>query len=296
MPAPAANGEPLDHIERELERRLPLTEQEPQALRKAMRYAVLSHGKRIRPRLLYAAGAVLDIPLARLDVAACAVEFIHAYSLIHDDLPAMDDDDLRRGRPTTHVAFGEATAILAGDALQALAFELLAHDPAIGDDPGSRARLMATLTHACGFDGMVGGQALDMASEGKAIGLAALERIHQKKTGALLRASVVMAADFDADLTPAKRAALSTFGSQIGLAFQVKDDILDVQGTTATLGKTAGADIAANKATYPAVIGIDSAQQLAEQLYAAALDALAPFGDRAAPLRELARLVVKRDH
>src|SRR5699024_8557316 len=220
-------------------------------------------GKRIRPRLLYATGAVLDIEPKRLDAPACATEFIHAYSLIHDDLPAMDDDTLRRGRPTTHIAYGEATAILAGDALQALAFELLASDPTIGDDPGTRARLMATLAHACGPNGMVGGQALDMASEGKSIDLQQLKRIHNRKTGALLRACVLLAAAYRPDLSAEPRDALDMFGTRIGLAFQIRDDILDVTASTKQLGKTQGADQAHAKATYPALLGLDAAEAYA---------------------------------
>ncbi len=284
-----------EHIENVLNRTLPLDHFEPPSLRQAMRYAVLGHGKRIRPRLVYAAGEVLGIRAARLDAPACAVELIHAYSLIHDDLPAMDDDDLRRGKPTTHIAFGEATAILAGDALQALAFEILATDTSIGDDPAVRARLMATLARACGSDGMVGGQALDMASEGKRIGLNELERIHRMKTGELLRACVLLAADTHANVTTTERRALSDFGGHIGLAFQVRDDVLDVEAPTEHLGKTRGADIAHDKATYPALLGLAEAKAHAERLYAAAPDALAPFGDRAGPLRDMARIIVKRD-
>lgn len=291
-----ANDSYCDRIEYELDRRLSVSGYEPASLRKAMRYAVLGHGKRIRPRLVYAAGAVLDIPIARLAAPACAVEIIHAYSLIHDDLPAMDDDDLRRGKPTTHIAFGEATAILAGDALQALAFELLATDISIGDDPESRARLMATLAHACGPNGMVGGQALDIANEGRTISITELEQIHHKKTGQLLRACVVMPADYHADLRVEQREALADFGTNIGLAFQVRDDILDVEGTTERLGKTQGSDAALHKATYPALLGMDNAKDLVEHLYQTALDALTPFGQRAEPLRNLARLMVKRDY
>src|SRR5699024_6933226 len=185
-----------ERIESALDQRLSIADFDPTTLGQAMRYAVLGHGKRMRPRLVYAIGTMLDVAIERLDAPACAVELIHAYSLIHDDLPAMDDDDLRRGQPTVHIAYGEATAILAGDALQALAFELLASDPSIGDDPGTRARLMATLAHACGPNGMVGGQALDMASEGQSIDLQQLKRIHDRKTGKLLRACVLLAAAY----------------------------------------------------------------------------------------------------
>lgn len=292
--APA--GDYGEHMETALARRLPSAQSGAPQLAAAMRYAVLGQGKRIRPRLVHAAGTMLDVPADRLDAPACAVELIHAYSLIHDDLPAMDDDELRRGKPTTHIEFGAATAILAGDALQALAFELLASDPAIGDDPGTRARLMATLTHACGANGMVGGQALDLAGEGRRIGSDELKRLHRLKTGALLRACILCAADFRPDLPAPRREALATFGEQIGLAFQVHDDILDVTATTEQLGKTQGADQAHDKATYPALLGLDGARAYAEQTYRAALGALTPFGAKAEPLRDMARLMVQRDH
>ncbi len=284
------------HIEHILDRELPAAASEPTALHRAMRYAVLGHGKRIRPRLIYATGAVLGLSAAQLDAPACAVELIHAYSLIHDDLPAMDDDNLRRGKPTTHVAFDEATAILAGDALQALAFEVMASGSGTGDLAVIRARQMATLTRACGSNGMVGGQALDIASEGRSIGLDMLEQIHRMKTGELLRACVLLAADCRFDLPDAEHRALDDFGGYIGLAFQVRDDVLDVEATTEQLGKTQGADIAHHKATYPALLGLEAAKAHAEHLYTAALEALAPFGDRAGPLRDIARVIVKRDH
>lgn len=296
MSVKTTNDSHLDLIERELDQRMSTLGHEPESLRQAMRYAVLGRGKRIRPRLVYAAGTALNVPLDRLAAAACAVELIHAYSLIHDDLPAMDDDDLRRGQPTTHVAFGEATAILAGDALQALAFELLATDTSIGNDSGTRARLMATLTQACGPEGMVGGQALDIASEGCDIGITELEQIHCKKTGKLLRACVIMAADYCADLPAAQRQALADFGANIGLAFQVRDDILDVEGTTEQLGKTQGADVALHKATYPALLGMDNAVDLVNHLYETALDALAQLDRNTDALRNLAQLIVKRDY
>ncbi|MES1928479.1 geranyltranstransferase [Salinisphaera dokdonensis CL-ES53] len=283
-------------IQDRLERLLPPAEESPERLHEAMRYAVLGGGKRIRPRLVYATGAALGLTSDQLDAPACAVEFIHAYSLIHDDLPAMDDDTLRRGRATAHVAFDEATAILAGDALQSLAFEALATDSHKDATPPIRAARLATLARACGSRGMVGGQALDMASEGQTIGVETLERLHSLKTGALLHACVVLAADGLPELPDGERQALDRFATKIGLAFQVRDDVLDIESDTATLGKTQGADIAHDKATYPALLGLDAARDYAERLYAEALEALAVFGDRAEALRVIAAEIVQRDH
>ena len=283
-------------IENVLERMLPPAAEQPGRLHETMRYSVLGGGKRIRPRLVYATGDVLGVAPDRLDAAACAVEFIHAYSLIHDDLPAMDDDALRRGQPTAHIAFDEATAILAGDALQALAFEVIATDAGIGDAPAIRAALMATLARACGSHGMVGGQALDMDSEGKTIRVEQLERLHNLKTGALLHACVIMAADSAPALPAEQRAALDLFARRIGLAFQVHDDVLDIESTTEKLGKTQGSDIAHDKATYPALMGLEQAKALSDRLYGEAIEALSIFGEQAQSLRTIAAEIVKRDH
>ncbi|HLQ86426.1 MAG TPA: farnesyl diphosphate synthase [Salinisphaeraceae bacterium] len=283
----------LAHAEQALQQRLPAATSE---LNRAMRYAVLGQGKRIRPLLVYATGTVLDVPLPQLDAPACAAELIHAYSLIHDDLPAMDNDDLRRGQPTVHIAFDEGLAILAGDALQARAFHLLATDPAIGDDAAIRARLVVELAEACGENGMVGGQALDLASEGQPVDLARLEQIHRMKTGALLLACVRMAAACCPNLDADRAAALNAYGQHIGLVFQVRDDILDVTGTTEQLGKHQGADAAHDKATYPALLGLAEAEAYAEQTYQDALAALAPFADRAEPLRVMAHMIARRDN
>ena len=261
-----------------------------------MRYSVLGAGKRIRPRLVYATGAVLGVNADWLDAPAASVECIHAYSLIHDDLPAMDDDALRRGRATTHVEYDDATAILAGDALQALAFELLATDTTHDRCPAVRAALVATLARAVGSRGMVGGQALDMASEGRLIDIEELERLHTGKTGALLRACVLMAADHSDTLSVDERTALDVYATRVGLAFQVRDDVLDIESSTEKLGKTQGADIAHAKATYPALLGLEAARRYAERLYQEAIAALAPFGDDADPLRAIATEIVKRDH
>lgn len=289
----------IERVDSALAGWLPSAEQEPRDLHRAMRYAVLNQGKRIRPLFVYATGEVLGVPVERLDGPACAVEFIHAYSLVHDDLPAMDDDDLRRGMPTAHKAFGEATAILAGDALQALAAHVLATDPAMAGDEepieAVRIRSIATLTHACGSRGMVGGQALDMAAEGRRIGVEQLEHIHHLKTGMLLQASVLMAADCCAQGGGDKRAALETFARHIGLAFQVRDDVLDIEGNTNIIGKPQGSDAERGKATYPALLGMQAAKQLADSLYQQAITALDGLGEQAAPLRDLAAYVVRRD-
>ncbi|TAL74095.1 MAG: geranyl transferase [Rhodanobacter sp.] len=259
-----------------------------------MRYAVLGGGKRLRPLLVYATAHALDHDSPALDAAACAVELIHAYSLVHDDLPAMDDDALRRGRPTCHVAFGEAMAVLAGDALQALAFELLAN-PATMPDPATGMRMLHTLGCACGAEGMAGGQALDLAAVGHELSLPALEHMHACKTGALIRAAVrlgALAAGADAGTL----ARLDRYASAVGLAFQVRDDILDVEGASTELGKTAGKDAAAHKPTFPSILGMPASRARLAELVASAHEAIAPLGARAALLAELADYAVKRTH
>jgi geranylgeranyl pyrophosphate synthase len=277
-----------------LERWLPDAETPPQRLHAAMRYAVLGTGKRLRPALVYAAGEAVGGDRARLDPPACAVELIHAYSLAHDDLPAMDNDDLRRGAATCHRAFDEATAILDGDALQALAFELVTCEPAAHAlAPATRGRLAGLLAHAAGASGMAGGQALDLAASGQAPAFAEVERMHRYKTGALIRASVLMGgAAADADETVL--AALARYGEAIGLAFQIVDDILDVTADTATLGKTQGSDDARAKPTYPAVLGLDGARTHAATMRDEALESLAHLDSPFEPLRALARFVVER--
>jgi farnesyl diphosphate synthase len=245
--------------------------------------------------LVYATGQALGVSPGELDGPACAVELIHAYSLIHDDLPAMDDDDLRRGKPTCHRAFDEATAILAGDALQALAFYILAHDPAMPDNPTARLAMIEHLALASGSRGMAGGQAIDLASEGQQLDLAELENMHIHKTGALIRASVRLGA---LSATPGAEQldALDHYAKCIGLAFQIRDDILDIEGDTETLGKQQGADIARNKSTYPALLGLDEARQHARELHEEAVGRLALFGDEADPLRWLSAYIVERGH
>jgi geranylgeranyl diphosphate synthase type II len=261
-------------------------------LGEAMRYAVLGRGKRIRPLLTCATAVGLGAELARAMAPACAVEFVHAYSLIHDDLPAMDDDDLRRGRATVHVAYDEATAILAGDALQALAFETIAGSDALA--PDTRLAMVGRLAAAIGWRGMVGGQALDMAATGRELTLAELETMHRAKTGALLEAAVDLGAlcvPTDAET----RAALADFAAAIGLAFQVVDDLLDVTRTTEALGKRAGADRAAGKNTYPALLGTAAAERRAQELHDEALAALSRARIASGPLHVLARQIVERD-
>ncbi len=276
-----------------LERVLPPEDQPPRDLHRAMRYAVLGGGKRLRPVLVHAAGSALGAPLDGLDAAASAVEIIHAYSLVHDDLPAMDDDDLRRGRPTCHVVFGEAMAILAGDALQALAFEVLAADRR--HDASQHVDMLRTLAAACGAHGMAGGQALDLGAVGKTLAADALDRMHEYKTGALIRACVRLGALAAGCRDAAVLAALDQYAHRIGLAFQIRDDILDVEGDSSVIGKTAGKDAANAKPTYPGLLGIRASRARLVQLTADAIAALAPLGARGIELADLARYVAERD-
>jgi farnesyl diphosphate synthase len=277
-----------------LARVLPPEDQPPVELHRAMRYAVLGGGKRLRPLLVYATGNAFGAPLDRLDATAAAVEIIHAYSLVHDDLPAMDDDDLRRGRPTCHVAFGEAMAILAGDALQALAFEVLAHDAALDVDANTRVGMLRVLATACGSHGMAGGQAFDLAAVGQRLDAAELERMHAYKTGALIRASVRLGALAASVRDAATLDALERYGHAVGLAFQIRDDLLDIEAGTETLGKTAGKDAAAAKPTYPAILGIDASLAELSRLTDEALEAIAPLGASARSLADIARFVAER--
>ena len=263
-------------------------------LYQAMRYSVMNGGKRVRPLLVYAACEALNGDKASADGAACAVELIHAYSLVHDDLPAMDDDDLRRGQPTTHKAFDEACAILAGDGLQSLAFEAMAQAEHNPQDATLRLRMFAVLARAAGPAGMVGGQAIDLGSVGLKLDRYALELMHRHKTGALIEASVQLGALASGRADADNLASLSQYARAIGLAFQVQDDILDVESDTATLGKHQGADIARDKPTYPALLGMDAAKAYALELRDQALHALRPFDIAAEPLRELARYIVER--
>ena len=278
-----------------LARVLPGDDLPPVELHRAMRYAVLGGGKRLRPLLVYAAGHALGSDGPVLDAPACAVEIIHAYSLVHDDLPAMDDDDLRRGRPTCHIVFGEAMAILAGDALQALAFEILAGTPE-GDDPAQRIAMLRTLGAACGAEGMAGGQAFDLSAVGRKLTLEELERMHAYKTGALIRASVRLGALAAGCRDTALVERLDRYGHAVGLAFQVRDDILDIEGESAVIGKTAGKDAAADKPTFPSIIGLDASRARLVALVDEALDAISPLGDRGEWLADLARYSAARGH
>lgn len=282
-----------ERADRALAAALPSPDAQPLRLHRAMRHAVLLGGKRMRPLLVQASGALFGVAPEVLDAPATAVELIHAYSLVHDDLPAMDDDALRRGQPTVHVAFDEATAILAGDALQTLAFEVLADTRS---DDGVRVALLRTLARAAGVAGMCGGQALDIDATGAgvALDLAALEHLHSLKTGALIRASVRMGA-LCGHADPAALDALDRYAQALGLAFQVRDDILDVEGDSHTLGKTAGKDAAQDKSTFPALIGLDASRARLEQLAQAMQAALEPFGEAADALRALGRLAIERD-
>ncbi|HEY4698626.1 MAG TPA: farnesyl diphosphate synthase [Gallionella sp.] len=277
---------------------LPRAEVAPQRLHEAMRYAVLDGGKRVRPLLVFAAGELTGADAARLNIAAAAVELIHAYSLVHDDMPCMDDDVLRRGKPACHVQYDEATALLVGDSLQSLAFHLLA-EHRLNDDATRQLEMIKLLAVASGSHGMAGGQAIDLASVGKALTLPELEFMHIHKTGALIRAAILLGAHCGS-VAPAqpvsaeKLAKLDRFGKQIGLAFQVVDDVLDCEADTATLGKTAGKDADNDKPTYVSLLGIQGARTMAQQLHREALESLAGFGDAAQRLRELADFIVLR--
>ena len=281
-------------VEARLDALIPAASVSPSELHEAMRYAVLSGGKRVRPLLVYASGECLGIDADALDAPAASVELIHAFSLVHDDLPAMDDDDLRRGMPTAHRKFGEATAILAGDALLPLAFAAIADARSI--TAAQKASLVSLIAAACGSLGMTGGQALDLAAEGRRLDLSDLERMQELKTGALLHASIAAAACLAESVSADDRAALDTFGRSIGLAFQIRDDLLDVEGQTETIGKPAGSDLKRDKATWPALFGVAEAARRCAELVASAHAALDRLGERSEPLRWMAGYVADRNH
>ncbi|MDP2760438.1 MAG: polyprenyl synthetase family protein [Sideroxyarcus sp.] len=314
----AAHQARFEEVLREL---LPRAEIAPQRLHEAMRYAVLDGGKRVRPLLAFAAGELAGAEQGRADVAAAAVELIHAYSLVHDDMPCMDDDVLRRGKPTCHVQYDEATALLVGDSLQTLAFQLLAEhrlngharfphptplpqageganeslrEFQVNDDAARQLEMIKLLAAASGSRGMAGGQAIDLASVGKSLTLPELEFMHIHKTGALIRASILLGAYCGSNLNAGQFAKLDHFGKLIGLAFQVVDDVLDCEADTATLGKTAGKDADNDKPTYVSLLGIQGARDMAQRLHREALETLAEFGDSAQRLRELADFIVLR--
>jgi farnesyl diphosphate synthase len=280
-------------MEAVLQRFLPAADIAPQRLHQAMRYSVLGGGKRVRPLLAFAAGEFALADPARLEVVAAAVEIIHAYSLVHDDMPCMDDDDLRRGRPACHVEYDEATAMLVGDALQPLAFQIMSEN-AVADNAMEQIEMLKMLAAASGSRGMVGGQAIDLASVGKALSLPELEFMHIHKTGALIRAAVVLGARCGRALGADELGRLDRYAKTVGLAFQVVDDVLDCDASTATLGKTAGKDAAQDKPTYVSILGLSRARALAGELRDEAHAALSSFGEKAARLREVADYIVLR--
>jgi farnesyl diphosphate synthase len=291
---PAFMDDSRERLERILQHWLPAATTHPSRLHAAMRYAVLDGGKRIRPTLVYAGGRAVGALPACLDAPACAVELIHAYSLVHDDLPAMDDDDLRRGKASCHRAFDEATAILAGDALQSLAFHVLAHATADDLDPADRLYMIDMLARAAGSRGMAGGQAIDLAATGRQLNIAEMEDMHIHKTGALVRASVLLGAHCARHTSVAQLDSLDHYAKCVGLAFQIRDDILDVEGETAQLGKQTGMDLQREKSTYPALMGLQAARQRASELHAEALDSLSSFDERADPLRWISAYIIER--
>lgn len=277
-------------IEGALDQILPASSLAPQRLHDAMRYSALGGGKRVRALLCYAAAELCDTDKKIADAAACAVELIHAYSLVHDDMPCMDDDDLRRGKPSCHKQYDDATALLVGDALQSLAFDVLSA-PQLCDDASSQLSMLHLLASASGSFGMAGGQAIDLASVGEPLTQTELEHMHRLKTGALIEAAALLGAISG---SPDLHTTVRSYAQNIGLAFQVIDDILDVEADTATLGKTAGKDADSNKPTYVTILGLQQAKQLANMLYQAAIDVLAPYGEKAQRLRELAVFITQR--
>ena len=286
-------GDTQQRSENALARLLPASGSIPARLHEAMRYACLGGGKRVRPLLAFAAGELTNAPPAHLEIVACAVEMIHAYSLVHDDLPCMDDDVLRRGRPTCHIEFDEPTALLVGDSLQTLAFQLMAEN-AIAEEPGRQLEMIALLARSSGSHGMAGGQAIDLGSVGKSLDQPELELMHALKTGALIRAATLLGALCGTAMSAEQHAALDRFAKRAGLLFQVVDDILDCTASTATLGKTAGKDAAADKPTYVSLLGLESAQRFAGELESEAMASLAPFGARSQRLAELAAFIAHR--
>ncbi len=277
-----------------LDKYLPANDPPEHNLAEAIRYSVIGGGKRIRPAMVYAAGEAMGVSTDLMDIPACAVEMIHAYSLIHDDLPAMDNDDLRRGIPTCHKAFDEATAMLAGDALQALAYEILAKDEHEELTPEHRIQMLSLLTEASGAHGMAGGQAVDLASVGKQLTLAQLEHMHQLKTGALIRASILLGGMCKQNITERDIGILNNYAMCIGLSFQIQDDILDVIGDTETLGKPQGSDEQQKKPTFPAIIGLEKSKELALKQHTLALKHLEPLDEKADSLRQLSAYIVER--
>ena len=291
---PAWSRDVAGRMEAALSNLLPQPRVAPSRLHDAMRYSTLNGGKRVRAMLVFAAGEVSGADPERLQVAAAAVEMMHAYSLIHDDLPCMDDDVLRRGKPTCHVEFDEATALLAGDALQSLAFQLLS-EYRLADDPQAQLKMVQLFAVASGSRGMAGGQAIDLEAVGRALTLPELEFMHILKTGALIRASVLFGAHCGAKLEQEQSDHLDRYGKYVGLAFQVVDDVLDEEGDSSTLGKTAGKDREAAKPTYTSLMGVPNARKFANELLADALESVSTFGEKAMRLRQLAEFIVNRE-
>tara|TARA_B100001750_G_scaffold247702_1_gene274420 strand:- start:442 stop:1365 length:924 start_codon:yes stop_codon:yes gene_type:complete len=285
----------IDEIDNYLEKILPKTTIPPVKLHEAMHYAVMNRGKRIRPLLVYTSGEVLQIDRQQLTTAAAAIELLHCFSLVHDDLPSMDDDSLRRGQPSVHIAFNEATAILAADALQSLAFHILAVDPIYRNQNNLSANLIALLAEASGTNGMSGGQALDLAAEGKILDQSELEHIYRLKTGKLIRACIISAVCVAPPISLEKSQLLERFIDAIGLAFQIKDDILDVEGQTKNIGKPAGSDERKTKATYPSLFGLEFSKKRINELLTTGLELLEPFGKPADGLKHLAIMIVQRE-
>lgn len=286
----------LKRVDALLDDQINQLDQDAVSLKQAMQYALLNGGKRMRPFLVYAVGEMLGVKESDLDIPAQAIECIHAYSLVHDDLPAMDDDDLRRGKPTCHIAFDEATAILAGDALQTLAFSILADGQMTAGAEIKKVKLVSLLAIAAGYSGMCGGQAIDLGATGRQITLAELEQLHNKKTGALIKVSVKMACELAADLPETDRQNLNLFADKVGLAFQVQDDILDVIGDSDTLGKPQGSDVALQKSTYPALMGLAGAQDFLQNLHQQALQALAALPYNTQVLESFTDFNMQRNH
>ncbi len=281
-------------VDQALERLISNTSNIADELHQAMHYSIFNGGKRIRPLLVYLTGSALNIAPGHQDAPACAVELIHCYSLVHDDMPAMDDDDLRRGKPTCHKQFSEATALLTGDALQSLAFAALTQSPHLNDK--QIVSMVRVLAQSSGAAGMAGGQAIDLSSTGKNLTLEQLKIMHEHKTGALIRASIQLGALCAHDLDSFDTNALDTYAKNIGLSFQIKDDILDIESDTMTLGKQQGADVSLNKATYPALLGLDGAKKMALECHQNALASLSHFDHKADPLRQLSEYIITRNH
>ncbi|WP_144391908.1 (2E,6E)-farnesyl diphosphate synthase [Pleionea sediminis] len=284
-----------ERVEHHINTLIPSNDLQPTQLHEAMRYSALNPGKRTRPLLVYATGLMCGANPESLDNAAAAVELIHAYSLVHDDLPCMDDDDLRRGLPTCHIQFGEATAVLCGDALQTLAFDVLINDQSPQISPDNKLKMLSTLSLASGSLGMGGGQAIDLASTGKTLALDKLEQMHLMKTGALIEASVLMGYFGSEKKTEKEILALKEYSKAIGLAFQIRDDILDIESDTEILGKPQGSDVAANKVTYPSLLGLEGAKEHAYKQYQLALEALAKLPYNSELLRKFAQHIIERD-